>query len=132
MDTPNNVDREPAADSGEPDFTLAEPDGIGETERILRSRVYPPVTHDVSRGRSGRQFSLVSILVMIFFMGLGLAGRSWMPAPVFAGAMGVLAFLSLIWVVVRSPQSLAARLIWWGIILAYVTAIASSFIPQPT
>ena len=130
METPNNVNSEAAPDAGEPEFSLTEPDGMAESERILRSRVYPPVSNAVLSGKGRGQFSLISVMAMIFFVALGLAGRNWMPASVFAGLLGLLTLLALLWVIVRPPESLAVRLIWWGIILAYVTAILSSFIPQ--
>ena len=120
------------AETDEQKFTLAPPDGMSEAERLLRSRIYPPVLGGESPPRRGFQFTVASLMAMTFFVALGLAGRSWMPPTVFAGILGLLTACSLVWVIARPAETAAARLVWWGILLAYIVAILATLIPTAT
>ena len=120
------------AETDEQKFTLAPPDGMSEAERILRSRIYPPVLDGEAPPRRGTQFTIAGLMTMTFFVALGLAGRSWMPSTLFAGLLGLLTAFCLWWVIARPPETSAARLVWWGILLAYIVAILATLISTAT
>jgi len=117
------------AEADEQEFTLAPSDGMSEAERLLRSRTYPPVSEGETPPRRGFQFTVAGLMTMTFFVALGLAGRSWMPPTLFAGLLGLLMVFCLVWVIARPPETAAARLVWWGILFAYVVAILATLIP---
>ena len=117
------------AEADEQELALASPDGMSEAERLLRSRTYPSVSDVESAPRRGFQFTIAGLMTMTFFVALALAGRHWMTPTVFAGLLGLLAASCLVWVIARPPETTAARLIWWGILLAYLVAILATLIP---
>ncbi len=126
---PAGSDAVTRAEADEQEFTLASPDGMSQAERLLRSRTYPPVSDVEAPPRRGFQFTIAGLMTMTFFVALALAGRHWMPPTVFAGLLGLLTVLCLVWVIARPPETTAARLIWWGILLAYLVAILATLIP---
>jgi hypothetical protein len=129
---PAESDAVTRAEADEQAFILAPPDGMSEAERLLRSRTYPPVSDGAMPPRRRFQFTIAGLMTMIFFVALGLAGRSWMPSTLFAGLLGLLTAFCLWWVIARPPETSAARLVWWGILLAYIVAILATLIPTAT
>jgi hypothetical protein len=67
-------------------------------------------------------------MTMTFFVALGFAGQCRVRAPAFAFWMGLLAFLALLWFTVRPPRTSSSRLVWWGINLAFVSAIVAAMV----
>jgi len=129
MDDPREPDGFVAPADDDEQFTLTPADGLSEAERIHRSRTYPPVSVPESPRRAG-QFTVAGLLAVTFFVALGLSGQSWVSAQVYAGVMGLLALLALIWAATRPAESAASRLVWWGITVAYFSAVVAALVRQ--
>jgi hypothetical protein len=118
------------SDSNDQELSLAEPDGLSEAERLLRARSYPPV--DAPPPRVRLQFSVAGLMLTTFFVAVGLAGQGWLPASVFAGLMGLLMLLALLWGRVHAPEHPAVPWIWGGITLAYLVAAVVALVHRAT
>jgi hypothetical protein len=83
---------------------LAPPDGLSEVERLARSRVYAAVQQPPSKS-TRPQFTVAGLMLFSFFACLGLSGSHWMPASVYAGTLGLLMLLAIIWSSVSNPDT---------------------------
>lgn len=105
----------------EDEIRLSDPQGIPEAQRIVRSRISPAIVEPKSQPRRG-QFTIASVMLLLFFLCVGLSGSSWIPAPVFAGIVGA-TLLLVIFSATTSPADTAlSYTVWIGIILAYAAA----------
>ena len=96
---------------------------LAKAERLILQEQHPAREARTRPGPPKPQFTLAGIMVVTFFVCLGLsAGGSWIPAPAFAGVMGFLAIASIIWTTVAFPSSLPGRVVWMGIAFAYFAA----------
>jgi hypothetical protein len=75
----------PASD----EFSIAPAEGLSENERMFRSRFYPPVDEPVPTAAPW-QFSIRDMMVITFFVAVGLGGGTMVPADMFAGFIGLL------------------------------------------
>lgn len=117
------TDQPNAADEHDGDeLRLAPSDGMSESERLTRSRSYSPFVKETRTHRGRLQFTVASLMVVSLFICVGLAGANWMPAPFFAGIVGVLTLFTLGWTSAETRESDIPRPAWIGIILAYVAA----------
>lgn len=108
-------------DVAEDEFQLRAPEGLSEKERLDRTRQLPPVSPRTEPPR--RQFSLASLLVVTFFVSLGLAGQNWLPPVIYAGLLGLMVIGAMFWVIISPPETAGEKLVWWGLNVAYITAI---------
>lgn len=110
---------------------LAAPDGLSEFERALRSTPLP--TKKLPKPERERfRFSLMTMMLLVLFAAVGLSGHSWMSPPVFAGAVGLVVLFCLVWRVYLPPKSRCAQIIWWGLNLAYLSAIVAALLRTAT
>ena len=95
---------------------------LAAAERLILEEQDPARRKNAQTDRPRPQFTLASIMVVTFFVCLGLsAGGDWIPASVFAGVMGFLAIAIIVWAT-AFPASSGARMVWIGIALAYFVA----------
>jgi hypothetical protein len=77
------------------------------------------------------RFSLRDLLVMFTFASIGLAAVRWLPPGYFAGAAGLVAFITLFILGVGQPRSQATRLVFWGVLTVYLFAAIATLVTQP-
>lgn len=95
---------------------------LAEAERLIL--LEQDAAHcDFHAKRPRTQFTLAGVMVVTFFVCLGLsAGGDWIPPSAFAGIMGFVAIGVIAWMTLAFPTSPQGRLLWIGIALAYLVA----------
>jgi hypothetical protein len=114
MDTANDDD----------DLELSLPDGLSESERLTRSRFCPVNRTETCSPSSRPKFSLAAMMVVLFFICMGLSGAQWSAtlASIFAGVLGVFVLVCIAWPKSASSNELLSPVILGGIVIAYVVA----------
>jgi hypothetical protein len=108
------------ADSKRDGTRFIDPDDLAKAERMILAQ-QDPASRKPDAPRP--QFTLAGVMAITFFGCLGLsAGGSWLPAPAFAGVMGILAVAIIAWTTISFPTSPRGRVAWMGIALAYFLA----------
>ncbi len=72
------------------------------------------------------QWTLKELGVITVFASVGLAGASWMPAPIFAGLVGALTILAIFCGSVFLPDARKHRAVYFGFFCMYALAILSA------
>lgn len=106
------------------DLGLLPQDGLSESERLTRAR-FNPVDNGGSNSLSKRpRFSLAAMMVIFSFICIGLSGAHWPSAlaSLFAGLLGVLVLLGVLWPRNAFSNEFLSPVIWGGILIAYVLA----------
>ena len=81
-----NADHEVSSD----DLVMAPPSGLSPSQREAYSKTYPPVAHDEPTEKPFR-FPIRSLLLLTLAIAIGLSGRTWVSAKIFAGILLVVA-----------------------------------------
>ena len=102
------------------ELRLSAPEGIPESQRIVRSRISGSVVEAPSRSK--HQFTITGLMIISLGICFGLSGASWIPATVFAGLVGVLLLLIIGSAMTSPNDTVLSYTLWIGIILAYVSA----------
>jgi hypothetical protein len=117
------------------EFSLAPVDcrSREEIERQLWGRQEPKLPladsekEEIRRRQRPRpRFALWELIAVTTAVAVGLSGAMWMPAAVFAGAAGLVMLATIVWIILRPPQSRAMNLVWGLVVLIYVLAAAGA------
>ena len=72
-------------------LALAPPRGRSPAERELLAKTYPPVAEIATSTSRSFQFPIRSLLLLTLAVAIGMGGRTWVPAKVFAGILALIA-----------------------------------------
>lgn len=114
-----NQDR---SNSAHGQFRLAPPDGLSESERSERSRIYTAPAEEEKPVDKRAQFGISTLLALTLFVALGLAGRSSLSPSAYAAVTGLVALLALIWLSRNPPESPFVRFVLGSFSLTYIIA----------
>lgn len=68
------------------------------------------------------RFSMLDLLVIVSFAGVGLAAAQWLLAGWYIGGLGIVAFVALVVVGIFKPKNHAVQLMLWAGVTAYFFA----------
>ena len=74
----------------ENDLVLAPPRGRSPSERERIAKNYPPVTDEKVPTRQSTQFPMRSLFLLTLAVAIGMAGRNFVSAKIFAGVLAVI------------------------------------------
>jgi hypothetical protein len=97
-----------------------------EYERRRAVEEPPPVAPLPPFG-GGLTFSLRQLFIAITVLSVWLGVLRWMNSlnqPIITGLVGIGALAVLFWISIREDQSPTVRLVWWGMLLAYISSLA--------
>ena len=111
---------------GDDEVKLRAPEGPSREEISRQLEPLPQHLPAAIAPAKPLQFSLGEVMALMVAISLGLAGGTWVPAEIFAAAMGLAMLAGLLAVHLYPPESRWARLLWWGLGLAYTVAVLAA------
>lgn len=110
------------------DLRLAQPRGRSPAQRELYAKSHPPVSPTETPSSRPFQFPIWSLLLLTLAVAIGMAGRTWISAKVFAGLLAVIANIVIFWFELNQVEDRQTRFITICLCVALGIAITVALV----
>lgn len=100
-------------------------------DRLARSASAEPEPATLEPPRDTATFTLRQMLIVITALSVWLGVLRWLSMlkmTVLSGLTGVAALVAMFWISTRENQPKILRVIWWGMLLVYVTCSVATWL----